>query len=91
MSMIVRKRFAFYGYVQGVGFRWRARHAASLYGCTGWCKNEWNGSVSMELQGDQEQIDRVLQAIEAGRYVQIERMEVKAIPVIEDERGFEVA
>ena len=33
-------------------------------------------------------IDQVIHAIEAGRYVQIERMKDKAIPVVDDERSF---
>ena len=37
--------------MQGVGFRYRARQAADMVGCTGWVRNEWDGSVSMELQG----------------------------------------
>ena len=32
---IVRYYISFKGRVQGVGFRYRARHAAELYGCTG--------------------------------------------------------
>ena len=52
-NSIVRKHIIFYGYVQGVGFRYRARHAADLYGCTGWVRNEWDGSVSMEIQGEE--------------------------------------
>ena len=72
---------------QGVGFRWRARHAADLYGCTGWVRNEWDGTVVMEIQGEEENIDQVIRSIEAGRYVTIERMNVKTIP-IEEERGF---
>ena len=69
--MITRKHIIFYGYVQGVGFRWRAR----------------NGTVEMEIQGEEEQIDRVIQSIDSGRYVMIERMEVKTIPA-EQESGF---
>ena len=49
--MPVRKRYTFTGSVQGVGFRWRAKQAAFLYDCTGWVRNEWNGSVTMEIQG----------------------------------------
>ena len=85
---IVRKHIVFYGYVQGVGFRYRARVAADLYGCTGWVSNEWDGSVVMEIQGEEAQIDQVILAIERGTYVQIERMEVKTIPVVEDDYGF---
>ena len=86
--MITRMHITFTGYVQGVGFRWRARHAANNYGCTGWVKNEWDGSVTMEIQGSEEQIDMVLRAINAGRYVEIQGMDVKTIPVDEEERGF---
>ena len=85
---MIRNHIVFYGVVQGVGFRWRARHAASLYSCTGWCRNEWDGSVVMEIQGEEENIDQVILAIEAERYVQIENMDVKSIPVVETERGF---
>ena len=46
--MIIRKHFHFWGWVQGVGFRYRARHAAELYGCTGWVRNDWDGTVSIE-------------------------------------------
>ena len=84
---MIRCHITFTGYVQGVGFRYRARHAANLYGCTGWVRNEWDGSVTMEIQGEPEDIDRVLLAIEAGRYVEIERMEGRDMP-LEDERGF---
>ena len=79
--MITRKHIIFHGFVQGVGFRWRARQAADLYGCTGWVRNEWDGTVEMEIQGKEEQIDRVIQSINAGRYVLIERMDVQTIPV----------
>ena len=46
---MIRKHIVFYGWVQGVGFRYRARHAADLYGCTGWVRNEYDSSVSMEI------------------------------------------
>lgn len=84
---MIRHHITFTGYVQGVGFRYRARHAANLYGCTGWVRNEWDGSVTMEIQGEDENIDRVIKAIQAGRYVEIERMDSRQIP-LEDERGF---
>ena len=85
---MLRQHIVFRGWVQGVGFRYRARHAAALYGVTGWVRNEPDGSVSMEIQGTQEQIDNVIIAIEKGTYVSIEHMDVKTIPLIESERGF---
>ena len=84
----VRRHLIFEGLVQGVGFRWRARQAARAAGATGWVRNDANGMVSMELQGSEAQIDRVLQAIEGGLYIRIRRTEEERIPTIPDERGF---
>ena len=84
----IRRRLVFRGDVQGVGFRWRARHAAAGVGAPGWVRNEADGSVTMELQGSEAQIDRVLASLAQGRYIRIEDMEMRAIPVEPDERGF---
>ena len=85
---MVRKHIIFYGSVQGVGFRWRAKNAAEHYSCTGWVKNEWDGSVSMEIQGTEEAIESVILAIEKGTFVRIENMDMKDIPIVEDEYRF---
>ena len=87
---MMRRAITFYGWVQGVGFRWRAYHAADAFGATGWIHNNDDGSVSMEIQGSEEQIDKVIQAIEAGRFVHIENMASKTIPVEPEERDFRV-
>ena len=42
----------------------------------------------MEIQGEPENIDRVIMSIEAGRYVRIENMDSRMIPLVEGERGF---
>jgi acylphosphatase len=85
---MIRRHYVFSGWVQGVGFRWRAKNAASLWGCTGWVRNEWDGTVTMELQGLEAQLDRVLAAIADSRYIRIETIESRDIPVDPDERGF---
>ena len=85
---MIRKHITFSGWVQGVGFRYRARHAAALYGCTGWVRNEWDGSVTLEIQGEEENIDQVILAIERGTYIRIENMDSRTIPVEPEERGF---
>ena len=85
---MIRKHIIFRGWVQGVGFRWRARQAADHYGCTGWVRNEWDGTVSMEIQGTEEAIDKVIMSIEFVRYVQIENMDVMILPVDPEEYCF---
>ncbi len=85
---MIRKHIVFTGQVQGVGFRWRARQAAQLYDCTGWCRNEWDGPVPMEIQGTEEAIESVILTIEKGTFVRIENMDMKDIPIVEDEYRF---
>ena len=85
---MIRKHIRFWGRVQGVGFRYRAYHAANSVGATGWVRNEYDGSVTMEIQGTEEQIDQVILMIEKGRFVRIENMDARAIPIKEEEKGF---
>ena len=70
----LRKQIRFYGRVQGVGFRFQAQYAARRSGVTGWVKNEWDGSVSMEIQGTEQQINDVVAAIDSDPYIRIERI-----------------
>ena len=85
---MIRQRIVFHGWVQGVGFRYWARHAADTYGATGWVRNDPGDTVTMEIQGTKEQINQVITALERGRFIQIDRMDVTALPVIEGERSF---
>lgn len=85
---LIRKHIIFSGRVQGVGFRYRAAKAAEMYGCTGWVRNDWNGTVSMEIQGTEEQISRVILAIEKSRFIRIENMDCRTIPAEPGERRF---
>ena len=85
---MIRQHIVFHGWVQGVGFRYRAIHAAVLYGATGWVRNDPDGTVTMEIQGTDDQISDVIQAIERGSFVRIEKMDVRKIPVIDHEHGF---
>lgn len=85
---MLRQRIVFHGWVQGVGFRYRAVNAANLHGTTGWVRNDPGDTVTMEIQGTKEQIDRVIMALKNGRFISIDRMDVSTIAVIEGERGF---
>jgi len=87
----IRRSYTFYGSVQAVGFRYRAMQAAQLYGATGWVRNDKYGSVTMEIQGTEQQIAQVLAAIRKGTYIRIDHTEYTDIPVVEDERRFRVA
>ena len=85
---VIRKHLIFSGRVQGVGFRWRARQAAEAVGATGWVRNDLRGTVSMELQGTEEQLDRVIDMLGRARWISIEDCNARRIPVEADERSF---
>ena len=85
----IRRHLRFHGDVQGVGFRWSARTIADRYGVTGWVRNNPDGTVTMEIQGTEEQIDSVIIAIERSKFIQIDSMDVKSLPLIEKEQDFQ--
>ena len=87
---ILRKRICFYGRVQAVGFRFQAQHAAKRNGVTGWVKNEYDGSVTMEIQGTEKQINAIVAEIDCDPYIRIERMKTTWLDPKPDEKGFRV-
>lgn len=87
---MVRKSIIFFGQVQGVGFRYRAAHAAGMLRLTGWVRNEWDGTVAMEVQGTQSAIERMIRIINQGRFVDIRQIKVTSLPLEQHENGFHI-
>lgn len=85
----VRKHTVFYGRVQGVGFRYTAKYLARSLELTGWVKNDWDGTVTMEVQGREQLINKLLTGLNHSRFISIEWMDTKEIP-LEEERSFDV-
>lgn len=88
--MKVRKHYYFSGRVQGVGFRYRARHLAAGFGLTGWVRNLPDYRVEMELQGEEVLIEKLLSMMEYGHYIEITGKACEKIPLVEEERSFRV-
>ena len=88
--MEIREKIVFCGRVQGVGFRYKLRWMADAYGVTGWVRNEYDGSVCAELQGLEESIDRILQELGQDRFIIIEDLWRKRVPLEDDERSFQI-
>lgn len=60
------------GRVQGVGFRFTVVRLAQDLNVTGWVKNEFDGSVSMTAEGEEDQLMALLKAIrnsQLDRYI----------------------
>ena len=64
--MRVARRLVLTGRVQGVGFRWFARDAATREGVTGWVRNLPDGRVEAFVEGDGEAVTRVERALRRG-------------------------
>jgi acylphosphatase len=81
--MRIARRFVVTGRVQGVGFRWFTRDAASREGVSGYVMNRADGSVEAFVEGDAEAVTRVERAIRTGPPA----ARVKTVDVIEEEAG----
>ena len=87
--MLERRKIIFHGRVQGVGFRYQAQRYAKALGLTGWVRNEYDGTVSAEIQGRAEAIDKMLQTINGDHYIIIEWIDSRLIP-LQEEKSFKV-
>jgi acylphosphatase len=61
-----RRAYRVTGRVQGVGFRWWARDLAARFGLRGWVRNDRDGSVRLEAEGEAAVLDRFEAALRAG-------------------------
>ena len=77
-------RFLIAGKVQGVGFRWFTRRAATDLGVTGRVRNLSDGRVEAEAAGNPEQLDafreRLRQGPSGSRVSRIEEQEISPVP-----------
>lgn len=85
----IRKKYKFYGRVQGVGFRYTAKYLAQSLGLTGWVENEYDGTVEMEAQGREPMIDKLLEGLNRNSFINIEWIDSEVIPT-EVEKSFYV-
>ncbi len=86
----VRKHIVFHGRVQGVGFRYTAKYMAQSLELTGWVRNEYDGTVTMEVQGRETLINKLLVRLNHDRFITIEWMDTEEIPLVDSERSFSV-
>ena len=85
---MIRRYLRFFGRVQGVGFRYYSVQEARALGLTGWVRNLPDGSVEMEVQGPEQGIDTLIVYLRGRKWVLIQRMEAKALP-LQKERDFQ--
>ena len=82
----IRKHFVFHGRVQGVGFRYTAKYLAQSLELV---RNEYDGTVTMEVQGREALINKLLVGLNNDRFITVDWIDTEEIP-LEEERSFRV-
>ena len=77
---MLAKHIIFIGRVQGVGFRFTARRAASRRQLTGYVRNMPNGSVEMLAQGRPEDVNDCIQDIKEYFTGYLKETKIEEIP-----------
>ena len=87
--MIVARRILISGRVQGVGFRVFAEAKALVEGVHGHVRNLPDGRVEIQLEGDQEAVDRIESALRRGPAgARVENVRVEPISPSHRATGF---
>lgn len=87
----MKKRYLiiYKGQVQGVGFRFTVQQLANKYNLTGFVYNEDDGSVKVEIQGDNNDIDAFIkESLQNRGFIDIEDYALKQIDVDEYDSMF---
>lgn len=86
----IRKEFHFEGNVQNIGFRFEVQSHAKPLSITGYAKNNDDGTVTAQLQGNLEDINRVISDLHNIDRIQIDSMTEKEIPLDYYEKDFSI-
>ena len=87
---VLRQSITYTGRVQGVGFRATTRRVAEAFAVSGWVRNEPDGSVRVEVQGEGAEIDRFRDAVRQRLGANVKSESSSDLPVQEAESSFSI-
>ncbi|WP_022749403.1 acylphosphatase [Lachnobacterium bovis] len=88
---MIRRYYKVYGEVQAVGFRHFSKVVADKHNLTGYVQNEYDGSVTIEVQGEEEVVRNFLDEIEKVSYhVGISRYTWENLAICPQETEFSI-
>ncbi|HLR01492.1 MAG TPA: acylphosphatase [Virgibacillus sp.] len=78
------------GHVQGVGFRFTSRNEAENLGLNGWVRNLPDGTVEMEVEGNEKTVESYIQKIKSGFHsgIRVDHIEETEQAVTDEYSGF---
>jgi acylphosphatase len=86
----VRRQAVYHGRVQGVCFRAISFELAQGFQVVGHVRNLFDGTVELEAEGPEPEVDRFLAAVAEHFTGNITDAEMRALPVRADEREFHI-
>ncbi len=90
---MIARRVIFTGRVQGVGFRYTTKEIATGFDVVGTVKNLPNGTVELEIMGEEEELNEYLAEITEESPIShfIKEVESNNISLLEGVKGFKIA
>ena len=89
----MKKRVAvlMFGLVQGVGFRFWVERQAKMFSIVGWVKNLYNGSVKIVAEGEEEDLQKLIDLCYTGsESTSVSNIKVKWRKYQKEFRRFEI-
>lgn len=91
MTENVCARIRIEGRVQMVGFRWFARQWADDLGLSGWVRNDPDGTVECEVEGNSQTVETFVDRMKEGpKASRVEEVRVDSKPFENRYRAFEI-
>ena len=89
---MLAKRVIFEGRVQGVGFRYTVKDLARGFEVCGWVKNLPDGSVELQVMGENDEVESFIKEIAEESPVahHIKNLTAEKIPLLENRSGFKI-
>jgi acylphosphatase len=85
-----RKTYHFSGRVQGVGFRYTVQNIAQQYAVDGYVRNLPDGRVELVMEGPEQQMDELVQAVRDKMNGYISKMDQSIYPATGEFHQFSI-
>ncbi|MDQ0206196.1 acylphosphatase [Alkalicoccobacillus murimartini] len=77
------------GKVQGVGFRYFTQEQATRFGLVGWVRNLDNGTVEVEVEGDEDKMEPFFDALKTkNRFARVDQVHLQLVENLRFEAEF---
>jgi acylphosphatase len=88
---MIRLHIIVHGRVQGVGFRYCTQYEASHRQLTGWVKNNDNGTVELEVQGEEEKVKQFVQKTgKISPFAKVTKLDITETSPIPTEKDYRI-